>query len=195
VKGNFQFNIRKACWPCLGSGLFFCLYLYISPYISLSRCSTSIKEKNVANVSRCIDFTELRSNLKERLRENIERKLLINQIEQPLAPLRILIVNKLIDGMVDVIIRPSSLKTIFATGEIRMQQEKNTVREQLGSPHLYTKSQRPHSTYTYHSFNKFTLDLQSDQFSQPIRFRWKRESLATWRLYDIELPSMLFAGT
>ena len=102
--------------------------------------------------------------------------------------------NKLVDGMVDVIVRPSSIKTIFATGELTTRQENNTLTKKLGSPNLHSRPQRPNSTYTYNSFNKFTLDLESDKFSQPIRLLWKRENLATWRLYDIELPSKIFTG-
>lgn len=184
---------KKIVVPFIAAGGFaFVLawYFVLSPFFALHGIKSAIENQDATALSQHIDFDLLRENIKVQLQDKIDQEMNFQSNNNLFATFATAIANKLIDGVVEVFISPSSI-AIFMAGRsldtkggfasLVDREETSQAAEDL-SLKQWLKGAR----VAFHSMDEFSIWVKNDQGSET-GFVMERQGLS-WRLTNIQLP-------
>jgi hypothetical protein len=157
-------------------------YVTAGPFITIYQIKSGVEDQDAEKLSDHIDFTTLRTNLKQQINVLIAGETASGSHDNPFAALAIGVASKLADGVVDTFVTPSGLANLMEgkkplqSGGFEPSAGSGTVR------HEPFKNAR----YTYDSTSKFSVWVKDGNGGE-IRFVLTRDGLA-WKLSNIVVP-------
>ena len=168
-----------------------CLIGYVflaDPYITVYKIKKGIVAQDSEKLSENIDFPLLRQNLKEQCNAIMMKGVVKELKENPFGALGIALASKLIDGLVDFFVTPSSLAILMEGKKLDIESDTKLIKPIGGNETKPFKNAR----YSYDSINKFSIWVPTDE-GEEIRFVLSRTGLS-WKLSNIMVPFNKFEG-
>jgi hypothetical protein len=168
-------------------------YFYASPYITIYKIKKGIIEQDSEKLSENIDFPVLRQNLKEQFNAQMMKKVATELKDNPFGAMGMAIASKLVDGLVDIFVTPSSLAILMEGKKPDRESDTKSIKP------TGDKDRKPfrNARYSFDSTNKFSIRVPAENGGE-IRFVLTRSGLS-WKLSNIVIPfqqqELVKAGT
>jgi hypothetical protein len=163
-------------------------YIAAGPFIAIHEIKSGIEHQDSEKISGYVDFSVLRTNLKEQFNALFMKHAASELKDNPFAALGMAFASKLIDNMVDSFVTPASLTNLM---EGKKPQQPQGIAEPKES-----SSQKPepfkNARYTYDSTSKFSAWVKDDK-GEETRFVFMRDGLS-WKLSNILIPTNMLDG-
>jgi hypothetical protein len=157
-------------------------YVTAGPFITIYQIKSGVEDQDSEKLSEHIDFTSLRTNLKQQLNALVAREAASGSHDNPFAALAMGVAAKLVEGVVDTFVTSSGLANLME-GKKPLQSEGSEQSAGSGTVrHELFKNAR----YTYDSTSKFSVWVKDGNGGE-IRFILTRDGLA-WKLSNIVVP-------
>jgi hypothetical protein len=163
-------------------------YFAAGPYITIHKIKSGIEHQDPEKISAQVNFTALRTNLKEQFNALFIKQTASDLKDNPFAPLGMVFASKLIDGMVDAFVTPTSLTNLMEGKKPKQPQSEEGTQEADSKKPEPFKGAR----YTYDSISKFSAWVKDDK-GKETRFVFTRKGLS-WKLSNIQFPMNMFEG-
>ena len=160
----------------LGAGWYFA-----SPGLTLSAMRDAAEAGDADRLAEHIDFPALRTSMKEELKAKMAAEL-AKMKDNPFAALGAAMGMNLVDGMVDAMVTPASMRAVFST-------KKEGVPKRITA----VDASKPELTIRRDSFDQFTLVDESEQ-GKGGGLIFKRDGLG-WKLSAMRLPDDIAPDT
>jgi len=157
-------------------------YFWASPYITVYKIKNGIIEQDAEKLSENIDFPVLRQNLKEQFNAQMMMEASTELKDNPFGFLGMAIASKLVDGLVDIFVTPSSLTSLMEGKKPSKERDYKSIKSDV---HKDTKPFR-NARYSFDSTDKFSIWVPSE-IGGEIRFVLTRSGI-TWKLTNIAVP-------
>ncbi len=160
-------------------------YIAAGPFIAIHYIKSGIEQKDAEQLSEYVDFPVLRSNLKEQVYALLMQKSVAGLKDNPWEALAMGFASKLIDGMVDIIVTPSSLAKLMEG----IQPDSSPLNDAergtfpVSRPQLFKNA-----NFTYDRTDKFSAWIKGEH-GEKIRFVFTRNGLS-WKLSNIIIPTL-----
>jgi len=158
------------------------MYAAAGPYITLYQIRSGVEKSDSEKIAEYVDFSALRTNLKEQVHTQVLNGESSNMKENPFTSLAKGLASRMAEGMVDSFVTPAGLMKLLQ-GKKRSQ-DRNTDPS--------SKSSEPKSNpfqdadCNYDSIDKFSVRVKDDK-NREIRFILTRAGFS-WKLSNIILP-------
>jgi hypothetical protein len=163
-------------------------YFLAGPHITIYKIKSGIEHQEPEKISAQVDFSELRTNLKEQFNALLMKQAASDLKDNPFAALGMAFASKLIDNMVDAFITPTSLTNLMEGKKPKQPQgEEGTQEVDSRKPEPFKGAR-----YTYDSLSKFSAWVK-DEKGKETRFIFTRKGLS-WKLTNIQIPMNMFEG-
>jgi hypothetical protein len=163
-------------------------YFAAGPYITIYKIKSGIEHQDPEKISAQVDFSELRTNLKEQFNALIMKQTASDLKDNPFAALGMAFASKLIDSMVDAFVTTTSLSNLMEGKKPKQPQgEEGTQEADSKKPEPFKDAR-----YTYDSLSKFSAWVKDDK-GKETRFVFTRNGLS-WKLSNIQIPTNIFEG-
>ena len=157
-------------------------YGTLEAFITLYQIKTGIKHHDAEELSENIDFTKLRSNLKEQLNNEVMKKVSSELKNNPFGLAGALFASKIVDLMVDNYVTPSGLATLMAGKRPQTSLSSN----QIQTDNVQNFNLFKNARFTYDSTRKFSVWVKNNNVGE-IRVIFTRQWLS-WKLTNIIIP-------
>ena len=162
-------------------------YAFASPYLALNATRSALLDGDKKRMEKLIDFDELRQAMKEQIKGAMTVKMTRELSGNPFAGLGMMMIGPMVDGMVDTMVTPSSLKAMINEG--RVKPDKNNNIQSTNSDSNYPNNQ----SVGYTGINSFELKTWNpDAKEQTVSFLMQCQGLGGWIINDIEFSSEVF---
>lgn len=161
-------------------------YAGAGPFIAIHQIESGIEQQDTEKLSEYIDFSMLRTNLKEQFNALFMKQAASDLKDNPFAAVVTAFASKLVEGMADSFVTPSGLANLMA-GKKPKQPQGRKAPQQSQKPEPFKNAR-----YTYDSSSKFSAWVREDK-GEEIRFVLTRDGLS-WKLSNILIPTGLFGG-
>lgn len=157
-------------------------YFAAGPFITIYKIKAGIKNQEPDKISAQIDYSALRTNLKEQFNAAVMKKAASDLEGNPFAALGMAFATKLVDNMVDAFVTPTALTNLMAG------------KAPAGSNEADSKKPEPFkgARYSYDSLSKFSAWVKIDDKNE-MRFVFTRNGLS-WKLSNIQFPANVLSG-
>jgi hypothetical protein len=163
-------------------------YFAAGPFITIYKIKSGIKNRDAEKISAQVDYSALRTNLKEQFNALLMKKTASDLKDNSFAALGMAFASKLIDGMVDAYVTPTNLANLMEGKKSEQPKGiEETTKENSNKPEPFKDAR-----YTYDGFSKFSAWVKGDK-DEEIRFVFTRNGLS-WKLSNIQVPSNVFEG-
>lgn len=108
--------MKFAIGGAIAASIIVVLFLVVSPFVAFSGFQSALESGDTDKIAQYINFEELRSNLKVRLRADIGRQLANSDLElddEDIAGFAGSFAGSILDGMVDTFVTREGLNTMF----------------------------------------------------------------------------------
>jgi len=156
------------------------LLLFIaSPFMALNSMKTAAIKQDGEKLTEMIDFSSVRQSIKDQVNASMAKELASSSDGNPFAALGAMFASSLIDGIVDAMITPVGLQSLFSGNP---SSSNGAEQSSVNSDKILKNAE-----FKYNSLNKFTVSVKADESGQPVKLILRREGLS-WKLSEIIIP-------
>lgn len=165
------------------------IYFVGGQLIAIYGIKSGIEQQNSEKISAHIDYSALRSNLKEQFTTFFMNQAVSNPKDNPFAAQRMAFTSKSIDSIVDESLTPIGLARLMEGKEPQHPQDIESPQKSYNQKPETFKNVR----YTFDSLSKLSVWVKIDK-EEETRFIFNRNGLS-WKLSNILLPKNMFDGS
>lgn len=149
--------------------------LAAGPYVTMNQIEKAINTKDPVKLANYVDFSALRSNLKEQMTASMMEEMVAE--DDPFAMFGMALFTALIDGIVDVVLTPNGLMALLSGADLESIEH---VDYSDNKADLFKDSR-----WTVDGLSTVSLRVKVE--ADELRFVLQRHGLK-WRLSNIILP-------
>ncbi len=194
MKIQFEISLRKNFIRLIySSALLFTGFYFSTPYISILKFQSAIRNNESTVASRYIDFRSVRSSLKSQLRESANRAITNRIPINAYSTFGLIFIDPIINKIVDSTVTPFGLNLLLSQGTlIKSEQEIKSKRlNDKKENKIYSNSpDKPLIRLFYNNLNEFVVSSKTKD-NQPIKAYLKRRGLFHWQLYKLYIPQKI----
>ncbi len=154
-------------------------WVYATPWLTLRQMHDALERQDAAALSAHVDYPALRSSLKQELQGRIQQQ------GGAGALLGSLFGNALLNPMIDALLTPQGLQTLFDYG--RLERDSQPARQPTTETPPAADKKRARSSWHYTGLNHFVLSVENE--GKPgLQLLFSRHGLSDWKLDGISLP-------
>ncbi|HMN94742.1 MAG TPA: DUF2939 domain-containing protein [Hydrogenophaga sp.] len=155
-------------------------WFYFTPHLTVKGMRAAVEAKDAERLSRYVDFSALKGNLKASFNEKIDSELMKDQGGNQFASLGAALVTAFINPMIDSLVTPEGL-AMMMKGE-----KPNSLTNAEGAK---TSDSEVDMSMAYESFDRFIVLVKAKASTdEPVGLVFSRDGLFSWKLSAMRLP-------